>query len=196
MNRRKFLESAAASTCFTILPRHVLGGSGVVPPSDKITLAYIGTGTEGLREMPRLMAIPEIRDLREIHNWTNRPVWPQYSNLPTATTPVPEGVDWDLWLGPEAERPYSPEYTQMVFRGWYDFGGGSMADMGHYSLWTVFKALELGSPTSVEPTLTHTCGLKDGIAFQVENDFSFPTACTVRFKYPASGKRPAVDLVH
>ena len=70
-----------------------------------------------------------------------------------------------------------------------------MADMGHYSLWTVFNALELGSPTSVEPALSHTCGLKDGIAFQVKNDFSFPTASSVRFKYPASGKRPAVDLV-
>jgi hypothetical protein len=133
--------------------------------------------------------------LREIHNWTHRPVWPQYTNLPSDTTTVPEGFDWDLWLGPEAERPYSPDYTHMVFRGWYDFGGGSMADMGHYSLWTVFNALELGSPTSVEPTLSHTCGFKDGIAFQVNNDFSFPTACTVRFKYPASGKRPAVDLV-
>jgi predicted dehydrogenase len=358
MNRRTFLETASASACFTILPRHVLGGSGVVPPSDKITLAHIGTGTQGLREMPRLMAIPEIQivavcdpskhgigyrdwgrddllnelrtvldkpgwmagtegtvpggrdvakdfvetyyaaeqpegafkgcasyadfrelldkekdvdavkimtpdhlhgiisiatmkrgkhvimhkpianrlqeaklvidtaretrvathfmpweangsmhqvmalinggaigDLREIHNWTNRPVWPQYNTLPTASTPVPEGFDWDLWLGPEAERPYSPDYTHMVFRGWYDFGGGSMADMGHYSLWTVFNALELGSPISVEPTLTHTCGLKNGIAFTVDNDFSFPTACTVRFKYPASGKRPTVDLV-
>ena len=70
-----------------------------------------------------------------------------------------------------------------------------MADMGHYSLWTVFNALELGSPTSVEPALSHTCGLKDGIAFTVKNDFSFPTACSVRFKYPASGKRPAVELV-
>jgi len=70
-----------------------------------------------------------------------------------------------------------------------------MADMGHYSLWTVFNALELGSPTSVEPTLSHTCGLKDGIAFQVNNDFSFPMAPTVRFKYPASARRPAVDLV-
>ena len=70
-----------------------------------------------------------------------------------------------------------------------------MADMGHYSLWTVFNALDLKSPTSVEPTLTHTCGLKDGIAFTVNNDFSFPTASVVRFKYPASGKRPAVDLV-
>ena len=69
-----------------------------------------------------------------------------------------------------------------------------MADMGHYSLWTVFNALELGSPTSVEPMLSHTCGLKDSIAFTVSNDFSFPTACTVRFKYPPSGRRPAVDL--
>src|SRR5215469_4301302 len=61
MNRRKFLETAAASACFTIIPRHVLGGRGVVPPSDKITLAYIGTGTQGLREMPKLIAIPEIQ---------------------------------------------------------------------------------------------------------------------------------------
>jgi hypothetical protein len=83
----------------------------------------------------------------------------------------------------------------MVFRGWYDFGGGSMADMGHYSLWTVFNALDLKSPTSIEPALTHTCGLRDGIAFQVQNDYSFPTASAVRFKYPASGTRPAVDLV-
>ena len=309
MNRRKFLGTAAASAAFTVVPRHVFGGRGVVAPSDKITLAYIGTGTQGLREMLDLLPVPEIqivavcdpsnnavgyrdwsrdgllkdirrtlgkqdwgagtegvipggRDiakeivetyyaanrpggtfkgcnsyadfrelldkekdvdavkimtpdhlhgvisiaamkkgkhvilhkpianrleeamlvietarengrchtlravgvqridgtgddldqwrrhwtLREVHNWTNRPVWPQYTTIPTDTPPVPEGFDWDLWLGPEAERPYHPDYTHMVFRGWYDFGGGSMADMGHYSLWTVFKALELGSP--------------------------------------------------
>ncbi len=112
-------------------------------------------------------------------------------------TPVPEGFDWDLWLGPEAARPYSPDYTHMVFRGWYDFGGGSMADMGHYSLWAVFQCPGVGisSRGDVEPTLSHTCGLKDGIAFKVNNDFSFPTASTVRFKYPASGRRAAVDLV-
>lgn len=358
MNRRELLKTASVSAAgFTILPRHVLGGSGFVPPSDKITLAHIGTGTEGLREMPRLMASPEIQivavcdpskhavgyrdwgkddllnelrtvldkpawragtegtvpggrdvakdfvetyyaadqasgafkgcssyadfrelldkekdldavkimtpdhlhgvisiacmkrgkhvimhkpianrlkeaklvidtarktgvathfmpweangsmdkvmawinagaigNLREIHNWTNRPVWPQYTTIPAAA-PVPDGFDWDLWLGPEAERPYSPDYTHMVFRGWYDFGGGSMADMGHYSLWSVFNALDLKSPTSIEPALTHTCGFKDGIAFQVQNNYSFPTASSVRFKYPASGTRPAVDLV-
>ena len=358
MNRRKFLGTAAASAAFTIVPRHVLGGPGVVAPSDKITLAHIGTGTQGLREMLPLLAIPDIqivsvcdpskdavgyrdwsrdsllnsirrtlgkqdwragsegvipggRDvakdivetyyaanrpggtfkgcssyadfrelldkekdvdavkimtpdhlhgvisiaamkrgkhvilhkpianrleearlvidtarekgvathfvpweangsmeqvmawikdgsigtLREVHNWTNRPVWPQYTTLPTDTPPVPEGFDWDLWLGPEAARPYHPNYTHMVFRGWYDFGGGSMADMGHYSLWTVFKALELGSPASVEPMLSHTCEFKDNVATKVKNDFSFPTASSVRFKFPARGKWAAVDLI-
>ena len=89
---------------------------------------------------------------------------------------------------PKRERPYHPNYTHMVFRGWYDFGGGSMADMGHYSLWTVFNALELSGPTSdradaqprlrVRPTVSHRA---------VKNDFSFPAASVVRFKYPARG---------
>ncbi len=61
INRRKFLGTAAASAAFTIVPRHVLGGPGVVAPSDKITLAYIGTGTQGLREMLPLLAIPDIQ---------------------------------------------------------------------------------------------------------------------------------------
>jgi predicted dehydrogenase len=136
-----------------------------------------------------------IGTLREIHNWTNRPVWPQYPTLPADTPPVPDGFDWDLWLGPEAARPYHPNYTHMVFRGWYDFGGGSMADMGHYSLWTVFNALDLQGPTSIEPMLSHECVLNDGVSTTIRNDFSFPTASVVRFRYPARGQRGAVDLV-
>jgi hypothetical protein len=83
----------------------------------------------------------------------------------------------------------------MVFRGWYDFGGGSMADMGHYSLWTVFKALELSGPTSIEPMLSHECEFRGNVSATVANDFSFPTAGAVRFRYPARGDRPTVDLV-
>ena len=137
----------------------------------------------------------KIGTLKEVHNWSNRPVWPQYPTLPVDTPAIPKDFNWDLWLGPEADRPYHPNYTNMVFRGWYDFGGGSMADMGHYSLWTVFKALELESPTIIEPNLSHVCGLRDSTAFQVKNDFSFPMASSVRFKYPAKGSRPAVDLI-
>lgn len=137
-----------------------------------------------------------IGELREIHNWSYRPVWPQYATIPSSTPPVPEGLDWDLWLGPEAERPYHPDYANMVFRGWYDFGGGSMADMGHYSLWSVFEALKLERPTIIEPCLNHVCGLRDdGSAYKIRNDYSFPYACSVRFKYPRAGSRPPVDLV-
>ncbi len=135
-----------------------------------------------------------IGTLTEIHNWTNRPVWPQYAQLPTETPPVPEGFNWDLWLGPEATRNYSPDYTNMVFRGWYDFGGGSMADMGHYSLWTVFDALKLTSPTDVIPNRSHICAFDGPVPFRINNDFSFPMASKVCFKYPANGSRPPVDL--
>ncbi len=135
-----------------------------------------------------------IGTLTEVHNWTNRPVWPQYPIIPVDTPPVPNGLDWDLWLGPEASRPYHPNYTNMVFRGWYDFGGGSMADMGHYSLWTVFNALQLTAPTIIEPHASHVVAMHDPVPYQIRNDFSFPMASTVRFKYPANGSRPPVDL--
>lgn len=136
----------------------------------------------------------KIGKLKEVHNWTNRPVWPQYPTLPTGNVPVPTGFDWNLWLGPEADRAYSPDYTNMVFRGWYDFGGGSMADMGHYSLWTVFNALQLTSPEIIEPNLSHFVGMGDHTPNFVRNNFSFPMASMVRFKYPANGERPPVDL--
>lgn len=137
-----------------------------------------------------------IGQLKEVHNWSYRPVWPQYAHIPTDSPKIPEGFDWDLWLGPEAERPYHPHYTNMVFRGWYDFGGGSMADMGHYSLWTVFNALQLEKPTIIEPNRSHVCDIRDNTsAYKINNDFAFPFACTVRFKYPANEIRGAVDLV-
>ena len=137
-----------------------------------------------------------IGTLREVHNWSNRPVWPQYPTIPVDQPPLPKGFDWDLWLGPEAVRPYHPHYTNMVFRGWYDFGGGAMADMGHYSLWTVFRGLELENPVIVEPCLSHLCGMRsNATAFKIQNTYSFPASSCVRFKYPAKGNRQAVDLI-
>ena len=135
-----------------------------------------------------------IGTLREIHNWTNRPVWPQYTEIPTDRPPVPKGFDWDLWLGPATDRPYHPHYTHTVFRGWYDFGGGSMADMGIYSLWPVFTALELGAPRSAEAWATHTCSIVDHISRPTKNDFSYPTACRLRFQFAARPDMPAWEL--
>src|SRR5438046_4299693 len=62
LSRRKFIQATgAAATAFTIVPRHVLGGQGVVPPSEKITMAYIGCGTQGIREMLRMLTMPEVQ---------------------------------------------------------------------------------------------------------------------------------------
>jgi len=123
--------------------------------------------------------------LREVHNWSNRPVWPQYTQIPAEGAPIPEGFDWPLWLGPSLDRPYSPHYTHAVFRGWYEFGGGSMADMGIYSLWPVFNELGWPSPTSAEAWATHTNTIVEQVSQRVKNDFAYPAACTIHFKFGA-----------
>lgn len=356
VTRRAFVGATVASSAFTIVPRHVLGGVGRVAPNEKITLAHIGMGTQGFRELGSLLADPQIQivavcdpntassdypewgkgqvlnqirgyvgdqswradergcpggreigrevvdtyyarqrgagdfkacaayadfrelldqhadidavkimtpdhlhatiavaamkkgkhvmmhkpianrlaegrlvvetarqskvathllahgaapgneriaerilegaigRLREIHNWTNRPVWPQYTEIPPDRPPIPPGFDWQLWLGPAVDRPYHPHYTHTVFRGWYDFGGGSMADMGIYSLWPVFKALDLAPPTAAQAWKTHTCAIEDNVCRTVANDFAYPTACTIHLTFGASSRAPALDL--
>jgi predicted dehydrogenase len=141
-----------------------------------------------------MVANGAIGTLREIHNWSVRPMWPQFATIPTDTPPVPAGFDWTLWLGPSLDRPYHPAYTHTNFRSWYEFGGGSIADMGHYSLWPIFQLLDLDAPVSVESTPTHVCDAKDNVCFRIRNDYSFPTACTIRMRFAAKGARQALDI--
>ena len=135
-----------------------------------------------------------IGTLREIHNWSMRPMWPQYPTLPADTPPVPAGFEWTLWLGPAPDRPYHPHYTHTTFRGWYEFGGGSIADMGHYSLWPIFQLLDLDAPVSVESTPSHVCTVAGSVCQRIRNDYSFPAACTVRMRFAPKGQRAALDI--
>ncbi|NLX28603.1 MAG: Gfo/Idh/MocA family oxidoreductase [Bacteroidales bacterium] len=137
-----------------------------------------------------------IGTLREIHNWSNRPVWPQWQANPTETPPVPKGFDWSLWLGPVPDRPYHPHYTHAVFRGWYDFGGGSIADMGHYSLFPLFLTLGIDTPAiSAEAYASTTCTLDGGVSRQLRNEVAFPLSCIIRFEFPAQKELPPFDLI-
>ena len=71
-----------------------------------------------------------IGNVREVHNWTNRPFWPQgWQEYYKSGPPVPAGLNWALWQGPEPERPYHPNYTHAVYRGWYAYG--SRLPRGH-----------------------------------------------------------------
>jgi len=137
-----------------------------------------------------------IGTLREIHNWSNRPVWPQWQTNPTETPPVPKDFNWDLWLGPVPDRPFHPNYTHAVFRGWYDFGGGSIADMGHYSLFPLFLTFGINTPAiSAEAYGTTTCTTRNNVATGVVNDVAFPLSCVIRFRFPAQKEMGPFDLI-
>lgn len=138
----------------------------------------------------------QIGALKEIHNWSNRPVWPQWQANPKETPPVPGGFDWQLWLGPVPDRPYHPNYTHAVFRGWYDFGSGSIADMGHYSLFPLFLTLGIRTPAlSAEAYGTTTCQIENNVATGVRNDVAFPLSCMIKFKFPKQQELPPFDLI-
>lgn len=136
-----------------------------------------------------------IGTLKEIHNWSHRPVWQQWPERPKDTPPIPKGFNWDLWLGPVPDMPYHPHYTFNVFRGWYDFGGGSVADMGHYSLFPLFIAFGIDTPPISAKAYGTTHRYVDGNTYKwLENKVSFPFSSMVQIQFPKQQKLPAFDL--
>jgi len=146
-------------------------------------------------------------EVREVHVWSNRPVWPQGMDRPEGEDPVPAGFDWRLWLGPAPVRPFrqrwpeghlalrqiknNPEwvrgnrgvYHPFNFRGWWDFGCGALGDMGCHHFNTPFRALRLGAPAAVSATCT-----------QVMPEAA-PLASLVVWDFPARSGMPPVRLV-
>jgi predicted dehydrogenase len=137
-----------------------------------------------------------IGTIREVHNWTNRPFWPQgMQAYHTSGPPVPSGFNWELWQGPEPGRPYHPSYTFAVYRGWYAYGTGCLGDMGHYSLWQPYRILNLGVPEFVEarPSNDATVGEDNVSKGGHVSLVGLPKASVVRWRHPATASRPSVD---
>jgi predicted dehydrogenase len=149
-----------------------------------------GMAFEGNRQINEWLWDGAIGPVREVHVWSDRPThrgkvplwWAQGIERPTDTPPVPEGLDWDLWLGPAPSRPYNPAYAPFRWRGWWDFGSGGIGDMGIHNLAPVFSALKLGAPTCVQASSTAV--FKETV----------PLACTVHYQFPARGEMPPVKL--
>lgn len=132
--------------------------------------------------------------IREVHAWTNRPVWPQGVEVerPKETPPVPSDLDWDRWIGPAAMRPYHPTYAPNRWRAWWDFGTGSLGDLGCHVLDPVFWALKLGHPTSVEANISaywHEFWQRT----EPKNE-TFPRSTVVRYKFPTRENMVALTL--
>jgi predicted dehydrogenase len=147
-----------------------------------------------------------IGPVRELHAWSNRPVWPQGMMRPPGEDPVPAHLDWKLWLGPAPARPFKgnwPEghsaltqmnlkdwdpgikgvYHPFNFRGWWDFGTGALGDMGCHHFNTPFRALKLGAPTQIQAS-----------ASKVFRE-SAPLASVVTYDFPARGASPPLRAV-
>ena len=103
-----------------------------------------GHSEEGLRLMQEWFEAGAIGQVREVHCWTNRPIWPQGMPRPTEEHAVPDGVDWDLWLGPAPVRPFHKTYHPFGWRAWQDFGAGAMGDMACHVMDASYDGAEAG----------------------------------------------------
>jgi predicted dehydrogenase len=163
--------------------------------------------SDGACRICELVAAGAIGAVREVHIWTDRPLWPQGMVRPPGEDPVPETLDWNLWVGPAPMRPFRNRWTEedyavfqvnlpegrspgsrgvyhpWNFRGWWDFGTGVLGDMACHFFNTPFRALKLSSPVRVEASATKVF------------PETAPLASIVTYDFPARGELPPVRLV-
>jgi predicted dehydrogenase len=143
-----------------------------------------GSAANGLRRAVEMVQAGEIGAVKEVHVWTNRPIWPQAPKVTMrpAGKPVPQGVHWDEFLAGAPDREYAPGYHSFAWRGWWDFGTGAIGDMACHTANMAFRALKLAHPTNVAAEAGDV------------NPETCPSWAKVVMDFPARGDMPAVKL--
>ena len=158
---------------------------GQVARENKLATQMGNQGTAGnsLRQSAHWLKNGAIGTVKELHVWTDRAKgwWPQGVDRP-ASSPAPDFLPWDLWLGVAPERPHAPGYHPFAWRGWWDFGTGALGDIACHTVSMPFMGLDLRNPTSVT---AETSG---------HNQDSFPTWSIITFDFAATDARPALTL--
>jgi predicted dehydrogenase len=142
-----------------------------------------GHGDEGLRLTYEWIRDGAIGQVYEVHAWSaggQSEGCPGHK--PEGRPPIPEGFDWDLWLGPIKKRPYHPDYTEGRWRDWWAFGTGRIGDFGCHNMDPAFFALDLGYPEWVQAR--SAWGDRD----------KRPFASIIYYKFPARGEMPPLKL--
>jgi len=147
-----------------------------------------GSSGEGWRLIYEYIAAGSIGTVKEVHTWTNRPIWPQGIGRPEGQDEVPEGLNWDVWIGPAPMRPFKGRaeydrgrrgpYHGFNWRGWIDFGSGALGDMACHTQNAMYKVMEPTAPLSIEPIFN------SGI-----NSETFPKSSTIKCVFPKTAKR-------
>ncbi len=148
-----------------------------------------GQASEESRRMREIIWDGAIGPVNEVHVWTDRPnkglvemYWPQGIDKPEDNPPLPEKINWNLFIGPAPMRPYHPSYHPFSWRGWWDFGSGALGDIGCHRFDSIFRTLKLGYPKSVQAVST------------LVNKETYPSGSMVTYDFPARNEMPPVKL--
>lgn len=141
-----------------------------------------GNSGEGIQQTCEWLWDGVIGEIKEVHAWTNRPIWPQGLERPPETPSTPPTLDWNLFIGPAQWRPYHPSYTPWNWRAWWDFGTGALGDMACHIMDPIFMALKLGHPDAVQGSSTQV------------NTESAPHSSTVHYEFPEREKYKKLKL--
>lgn len=153
-----------------------------------------GTANNDLREAAAIIKGGAVGNVKEVHVWTNRPIWDQGIERPSDTPPVPPTVHWPEWIGPAEMRAYHPAYHPFKWRGWWEFGTGALGDMACHTLNMPYMALDLRDPVSVQAR-TSGHNMQTYPAWSIIT-YQFPernNRSPVQFMWYDGGKRPTTD---
>ncbi len=144
-----------------------------------------GNSGDGVRDLCEMLWDGAIGDVQKVYTWTNRPVWPQGIAAPLAAEPIPETMDWDLWIGNAPTRDYNAKYAPFNWRGWWDFGCGALGDMACHIMDPAYRALKLNEAKSFTVELIEQEGATDECA---------PLLSTIKYSFPARAGMPPVEV--
>ena len=168
-----------------------------------------GSSLDSMRRCTEVLQSGILGDVKEVHVWTNRAVWPQGKGVADYVISrgdkgdaVRDGLNWDAWLATAKKRPFLDNYPKgakvydpwnlgsnvyhtFTWRGFYDFGCGAFGDMACHTMNLAFRGLELGGVSGAE------C-----VRIEEKNDIAYPTKSVVKMTYKAreSKVRPGVKL--
>ena len=144
-----------------------------------------GHSGDGVRELCEMLWDGAIGGVTEAHTWTDRPIWPQGFAAPLPGEPVPDTMDWDLWIGSARMRPYNPGYAPFKWRGWWEFGCGALGDMACHVMDPAWWALKLGEAGHYQVEVV----MQEGMTAE-----GCPLRSTIKYDFPARAGMPPVTV--
>lgn len=156
-----------------------------------------GHSTAGYRCLVQVIREGIIGKIKEAHCWVGKSNWPQGIERPAGEDPIPEGIHWDLWIGTAKPRPYKHQvYHNFNWRGWREFGCGSLGDMGCHVIDPVVWSLELGAPShiSAEVSGVHKETYPEWSIVGYEFPETKYAAANFRLTWYHGGKMPPIDV--